>query len=176
MSNKTSKLFHTVTYRNAAGETTDVVVTGVQGGAPAAGDFSVTPSLTGGTLAAATYSYKVSVVVNGVESPPVATAKTGVVASGVTGSNTISFATGLASFPTATAWKVYGRTGGTELFIATITAPTNSYIDTGAVTPLGALPAANNAVSFRNRSTKVTQTNIAKATTAKQTNAYFKRT
>lgn len=176
MSNKTAKIFQTVTYRNAAGETTDVVVTGVQGSAPAAGDFSVTPSLTGGTLVAATYSYKVTVVVNGVESPAVATAKTGVVASGSTGSNTISFATGLASFPTATAWKVYGRTGGTELFIATVTAPTNSYVDTGSVTPAGALPTATNAITFRNRSTKATQAQIPKATTTKQTGAYFKRT
>lgn len=176
MPNNTAKMFHTVTYRNAAGETTDVVVTGVQGAAPAAGHFSVTPSLTGGTLAAATYSYKVTVVVNGVESPPVAAAKTGVVASGSTGSNTIDFTAGLAAFPTATAWKVYGRTGGTELFIATINAPTATYVDTGSVTPSGAQPAANQAIAFRNRGTKATQTQIPKATTAKQTGAYFKRT
>lgn len=176
MSNQTAKINQVVTYRNAAGETTDVVVSGVQGAAPAGGDFTVTGATTGGTLAAATYSYRVSVVVNGVESPA-ATAETGVVASGTTGSVTIDFTVGLTSFPTATAWKVYGRTAGTELLIATVSTPTATFVDTGAVTPAGALPSATGTtVGFRNRSTKTTQTGVLKATTVKQTDAYFKRT
>jgi hypothetical protein len=174
MSNRTAKLRDVVTYRNAAGETTDVVVSGIQGNAPAAGDFTVTPSAAGGTLATATYSYKVAVVVNGITSPAVAAAKTGAV-TGPTGSVTINFTVGLASFPTATAWKVYGRVGGTELLIATITAPTATYVDTGAVTPAGALPTATNAIRFRNRGTKVTQVDVPKATTTKQASAYFNK-
>lgn len=167
-----NKIGDTVSYRDANGKTTDVVVMGKQGSAPAAGDFTVTGSTTGGTLAADTYSYRVSVVVNGVESPAVA-AKTGVVASGSTGSVTIDFTTGLASFPTATAWKVYGRTAGSELLIATVSAPTATYVDTGAVTPDGALPAANSAITFKNFGTHTVMSQIPKATASKQTNVYY---
>lgn len=173
MSNRTAKLNDVVSYRDAAGYTTDVVVTGIQAAAPVAGDFTVTPSAAGGTLATATYSYKVTAVVDGVETA-VSVAETAAV-TGPTGSVTINFTVGLASFPTATAWKVYGRAAGTELLIATINAPTATYVDTGAVTPAGAQPADTDAVRFRNRGTKVTQTDIPKATTTKQTGAYFNR-
>jgi hypothetical protein len=44
----------------------------------------------------------------------------------------------------AETYRVYGRTGGAELYIATVTAPTVQYDDTLAVvTPAGAVPAAN---------------------------------
>lgn len=42
----------------------------------------------------------------------------------------------------ATSYKVYGRTSGSELFIATVVAPTATFSDTGSLTPAGALPAA----------------------------------
>lgn len=175
MANRAAKMNDVVSYRDAGGQTTDVVVTGTQRSAPAAGDFTVTGSGAGGTLATATYSYKVTAVVDGIETAPVATAKTAAV-TGPTASVTINFTVGLASFPTATAWKVYGRVGGSELLIATVTAPTATYVDTGSVTPAGALPAATSAVRFRNRATKATQTQIPMATTTKQTGAYFNRT
>jgi hypothetical protein len=55
---------------------------------------------------------------------------------GATNENTISW-----TLPAqATAAKVYGRTAGGELFIATVNAGTDSYLDTGSVTPAGALP------------------------------------
>lgn len=175
MANRAAKLRDVVSYRNAIGETTDVVVTGIQGAAPVAGDFTVTPSATGGDLPDATYSYKVTAVVDGVETPA-SVAETGVVAaSSGNGSVTINFTVGLASFPTATAWKVYGRTDAAWEFIATVTAPTATYVDDGAETPDGEPPAATNAVAFRNRGTKVTQTDVPMATTAKQTGAYFNR-
>lgn len=40
-------------------------------------------------------------------------------------------------------YKIYGRTTGAELLIATISASNNSYTDTGSITPSGVLPAAN---------------------------------
>lgn len=176
MANREAKMNDVVSYRDALGSTTDVVVTGLQPALPAQANFTVTPSASGGTLADGTYSYKVAVVVDGVTSPANATAKTGVVAaSGGAGRNVIDFTAGLAAYPTATAWKVYGRTGGTELLIATITAPTATYNDTGAVTPAGALPTDTNAVRFRNRGTKATQVDIPMATTTKQAGAYFNR-
>lgn len=163
-----------VSYRNASGRTANATVTGVQGAAPAAGDFTVTGDITGGTLAAATYSYKVSAVVDGVESPA-SVAETDAVDSGSTGSVTIDFTAGLASFPTATAWKVYGRSAGTELLIATVTAPTATYVDTGAVTPAGAAKTATSAIRFRDRHAKVTRVDIPKATSTKQSGVYFNR-
>jgi len=42
----------------------------------------------------------------------------------------------------ATGYKIYGRTTGAELLIATVGAVT-SYTDTGSITPSGALPASN---------------------------------
>lgn len=42
----------------------------------------------------------------------------------------------------ATGYKIYGRTGGSEQLIAAVGTVT-SYVDTGSVTPAGALPGAN---------------------------------
>lgn len=174
MPNRTAKMNDVVTYRTAGGETRDVVVTGVQPATPTTSHYTATGAITGGTLAAATYTYKISVVVDGVESAASAT-KTGVVASGATGSVTIDATALLAAYPRATSWKVYGRTG-TQLLIATISAPTATYVDTGAVTPAGASLSATGAVRFRDRGAKVTRTQIAKATTTRPTTeAYFNR-
>lgn len=172
MPNRTAAVGDVVTYRNAAGKTADVIVTGAQGAAPVAGDFTVVGSTTGGSLAAATYSYKVAAVVDGVESAA-SVAETGVVASGSTGSVTINFTAGLASFPTASAWKVYGRTADAEELIATVTAPTATYVDTGAVTPDGEPKEATGAVRFKNFGPHTILTDIPKATTTKQAGAYF---
>ena len=43
----------------------------------------------------------------------------------------------------ASSYKIYGRTTGAELLIATVTAPTVTYTDSGAITPAGALPTAD---------------------------------
>jgi len=44
----------------------------------------------------------------------------------------------------ATGYKIYGRTSGSELYMATVDSPSLSYSDTGTVTtPAGALPTAN---------------------------------
>ena len=47
----------------------------------------------------------------------------------------------------ATYYKVYGRTSGSELLLATVTAPTVTYDDKGTASPSGALPASNTATS-----------------------------
>lgn len=171
MSQKTPKLFETVSYRNAAGETTDVVVTGIQQAAPAQPTSST--ATTGGTLAAATYSYRVTAVIDGVETAA-SVAKTQVT-TGTTSTVTVDWATiaGSAPYSRASAFKVYGRTGGSELLMGTVNMPTTSFVDTGAVTPSGALPAATSAIAFKNFGTKTVQTQIPMATAAKQTNVYY---
>ena len=175
MPNQTAVAGDTVQYRNAAGETRNVTVMGTQPAAPAAGDFTVANSGTGGTLGAATYSYKISQVVNGIEGPPVAAAKTTVVGAGSTNKCTISF-------PNATAtsvYRVYGRTGGSELLIGQTTAGATTFDDTGSVTPAGALQTADGRIAVQAFSGGVpatVQAGVLKATSMKGTNVYFKRT
>lgn len=91
---------------------------------------------TGGTLAAATYSYRVSAT-NALGETLASTATT-ITTTGATSTVTVNWG----AVTGATGYKVYGRTGAGELLIASVGAVT-TYTDTGAVTPAGALPAAN---------------------------------
>lgn len=170
MPNRTASRGETVTYRNADGETRNVIVTGVQVAAP--GQPASSTSTTGGSLVAATYSYRVSAVVDGIESAP-SVAKTQVVPAG-TSTNTVTIDFTAVANARATAHKVYGRTGGSELLIATVNMPTVTYVDTGAVTPSGALPTADGRVSLWDPY-GTTLNPVLKATTMKETNVYFNR-
>ena len=97
---------------------------------------SVTTSSTGGTLGAGTYSYRVvATTINGANRTLPSVAESVVVASGTTNSNTINWG----AVAGATGYRIYGRTAGSELFIAQVGAVT-SYVDTGSITPAGALP------------------------------------
>ena len=170
---QTAQTGDTVSYRNTDGETTNVLVTAHQRSAP--GIPGSATAVSGGTLTAATYSYRLSAVIGGVETQA-STAKTQV----TTGSNstvTIDWTTIAASAPYngATSFKVYGRSAGTELLMGTVNMPTTTFVDTGSVTPSGALPAATTAISLRRFSPKDNLTTVAKATTVNSTNAYFKR-
>lgn len=94
-------------------------------------------STSGGTLAAATYGYRVSAL--NPQGETLASTETTVVTTGTTSSVTVSWTT----IPGATAYNVYGRTSGGELLLATVGPAAVSYIDTGAGTPAGALPSSN---------------------------------
>lgn len=131
-----------VIYRNSRGGTRAVIVSGGQGDAPAAP--VAVGSASGGTLAAATYTYKNTYVKDGVESALSAASN-----SYVAGGSTSSVALTVAVVAGATSYKVYGRTGGSFLLMSTITAPTVLYTDTGADTPTGAAPTTNFNVTFR---------------------------
>jgi len=131
-----------VIYRSASGDTMAVVLSGGQGDAPAAP--VAVGSGTGGTLAAASYTYKNTYVKDGVESALSAASNT-YASSGSTSSVALTVAT----VAGATSYKIYGRTGGSFLLMNTITAPTVLYTDTGADTPSGAAPATNFNASFR---------------------------
>jgi hypothetical protein len=93
-------------------------------------------ALTGGTLAAGTYYYCVSAI--NAYGETLASAETSQVTTGTTSTVTVNWG----AVSGATGYKVYGRTTAGELLIATVGAVT-TYIDTGAITPSGALPAAN---------------------------------
>lgn len=95
---------------------------------------------TGGTLAAATYAYKVVAKnANGRSAASAATANV-VVASGTTNKVTLT----ITAVPGATSYDVYGRTGGTFGYLGTTS--TTSFVDTGSATP-GAVPPAASSVS-----------------------------
>lgn len=169
---RTPKISQTVSYRNAAGKTTDAVVLARQETAP--GQPASSNSGTGGTLAAGTYSYRVSAVINGFETAasPAKTETT----TGTTSTVTIDWTTiALASpYSGATSFKVYGRTGGSELLMGTVNMPTKTFTDTGAVTPSGALPTATGSVRLKLIHAKQLITAI-KATAVKQVNRYYAR-
>ncbi len=160
----------TVRYRNASGESVTALVVGVQLGAPAQPASST--ATTGGTLAAATYSYRVSAVVDGIETTA-STAKTQVT-TGATSTVTVDWTA--TAVPAATAHKVYGRTGGSELLMGTVNMPTTTFLDTGSVTPAGALPTADGRIAIRlpHQSPHVLNP-VLKATTMKQTGVYQHR-
>jgi hypothetical protein len=104
------------------------LVSATSASALAVGTVTPTANEAGGTLAAATYKYKVSAV-NGNGEGIASAASADATISGSTGRVSLAW-TAVAG---ATAYRVYGRTGGQFRFIAEVT--TNAYNDTGAVTP-----------------------------------------
>lgn len=170
---RTAKVGDSVCYRTAAGKTTHAVVLAKQDAAPPAP--GTTPSTTGGTLADATYSYRVSAVINGIETATSA-AKTQVATGGGTSTVTVNWTAIAATTPYsgATAFKVYGRSG-TELLMGTVNMPTTTFVDTGSVTPSGAQPTATGAVRLKLIHIKQLITAGLKATALKQANRYYKR-
>lgn len=158
----------TVQYRNAVGETRNMVILYAQEAAPPVPAIATNAS--GGTLAAATYSYRISKVVNGIET----TASTAVtqITTGSTSTVTLDWTANVDA--RATSYKVYGRSAGTELLMGTVNAPTTTFTDTGSVTPAGALPAATSAVTLLNPY-GAPLTGVAKATTEASGPAYFLR-
>jgi hypothetical protein len=89
-----------------------------------------------GTLTAATYSYKVSAV-NAFGETLTSAAATFV--RGTTGGVVLNWN----HVHGAHRYNVYGRVGGSELFIATVEAPSTTYTDSGSITPSGAQPTLN---------------------------------
>lgn len=160
----------TVTYRDAGGSTRNATVLADQKLAPS--QPATSTSGTGGTLAAGTYSYRISAVVNGIETAA-SVAKTQVT-TGTTSTVTVD-ATG--TLPAGwSSFKVYGRTGGSELLMGTVNSPTLTFTDTGAATPSGALPTANGAVKLRVRGGGMPVMSVNRLTTMRGTTAgYFLR-
>ena len=97
-------------------------------------------SNTGGTLAPGTYYYRVAAT--DATGTTLASTETSKVVPGGTSTNTITVNWG--AVPGATGYKVYGRSTGAELLMATVPGGgILAWTDTGAVTPSGALPTAN---------------------------------
>lgn len=160
----------TVSYRNAIGQTFNATVL-FDTKAPTAAPATST-SASGGTLAAATYSYRIAWVYGTLVSAP-SPAKTQVT-TGATSTVTVDV-TGLVPAG-ATAWRVYGRTGGSELLMGTQTLPaTLTFVDDGSGTPAGALPTDTGNVNLLMMS-QPNIANVVRAATVKgATPGYFNR-
>jgi hypothetical protein len=99
-----------------------------------------TTTTTGGTLVPGTYYYRVSAT-NALGETLASTETSKVVPAG-TNTNTVTVVWGVVMG--ATGYKVYGRTTGAELLMATIASGnTLLWLDAGSVGPAGALPTAN---------------------------------
>lgn len=113
---------------------------GLFAGLPAPVNAAFSTATTGGTLAAATYSYRVSAL--NAQGESLASAETSQATTGTTSTVTINWG----PVSGATGYKIYGRTAGAEQLIATVGAVT-TYTDTGASVPVGALPSLNSTAS-----------------------------
>jgi hypothetical protein len=99
---------------------------------------------TGGSLVASTtYYYRVSAInATGESLASTETSQATSAAAPATHTMTVNWA----AVTGATGYKVYGRSTGAELLIATVGAVL-TYLDTGSITPSGALPAATTTAS-----------------------------
>jgi hypothetical protein len=176
MPNRTAVIGDTVQFRDAKGKTRNVIVTGTQANTGAAPSAPVVAnSGAGGVLTAATYSYKISRVKGGSESAASA-AGTTVVGAGSTNKCTITLPA-----EAGCSYRIYGRVGGSELFIGESGIAASSFDDTGSVvTPAGALPTADSRIGVYDPhvdpETRPLGGNgpILKATSVASVNAYFK--
>lgn len=157
----------TVAYRNAKGKTRNGTVIA---DTKAPGQPSSSTSGTGGTLAAGTYSYRITFVAFGVETAP-SVAKTQTT-TGTTSTVTIDVTNVVNT--NATQWKVYGRTSGSEVLMGTVSLPTKTFVDDGSVTPSGALPTDTGNVSLQMMS-EPNINNVGKTSTNKDTGKYRNR-
>lgn len=99
-----------------------------------------TTATTGGTLAAGTYYYRIAATVNGYLT--LGSTETSIVVPAGTSTNTVTVKWG--KVIGASGYKVYGRSTGAELLMATLTeGHTTQWLDDGSVTPSGALPTAD---------------------------------
>lgn len=155
-----------VRYHGPAGRHFDALVIGpgVIGAAP--GSLTPSTSTTGGTLAASTYFYRVSAIVNFTETA-IAT-EVSQVTTGATSTVTLNWT----AVPGASSYRVYGRATGAELFMTSVA--TNSFVDTGAITPAGAMPPAGTlGLKLRVGSNNWIVDNVPVATTMHSTNSYY---
>lgn len=164
---------NTVAYRDASGTTFNARVEVQDVTRPAApAQPGSSTATTGGTLAAATYSYRLTKVVGGIESMP-SVAQTQVT-TGATSTVTVTWS----NDAQATSYNVYGRlAAGPETLLATLVAGSTQYIDTGAATP-GSLvvPVALASNSLNLRIPGMGKVNgVQPATAMKQTNRYYNR-
>jgi len=105
----------------------------------------LTSQSSGGTLGAGTYAYRVTATNSLGETGPSAE-QTITVSSGTANQVTVAWA----QISGATGYRLYGRAAGLEQLIGSVTGgATVSFIDTGATTPSGSMPASDTTGSLK---------------------------
>jgi len=99
---------------------------------------------TGGTLPDGDYYYRVTAV-NYLGNETLPSVETNLVISAGTATQIVTVK--WAAVAGAVKYKIYGRTTGAELYMATVSAGTLEWVDDGSVTPAGALPVSNGTVN-----------------------------
>ncbi|SRR6266496_1003153 len=154
-----------VRYNSITGRHHNATVLGAGVIGTAIAGLAPSTSTTGGTLAAGTYFYNVSAIINNTETAlPTEVSQ---ITTGATSTVTLNW-TAKAG---ATAYRVYGRATGAPLFMATTA--TNSFVDTGAITPAGAYVAGTLGLKLRIGGNNWIVDNVPVATTTHSTNAYY---
>lgn len=156
----------TVRYRASNGHSFDALCMGAGVIGTAVAGLAPSTSTSGGTLAASTYFYNVSAIINGTETA-LAT-EVSQVTTGATSTVTLNW-TAKAG---ASAYRVYGRATGVPLFMAQVA--TNSFVDTGVITPVGAFVAGTLGLKLRVGSNNNIIDNVKLGATMRDVNAYFK--
>lgn len=100
--------------------------------------ISVITSTTGGSLGAATYTYRVSAIIGGIES--ICSAGVAITTTGASSRNTISWPL----IPGATGYNVFGRTTNKKFTLSPLGAAVSSFTDDGSQTLTGADPISQN--------------------------------
>lgn len=96
-----------------------------------------------GTLATATYYYRVTALTTNPAGETTASPETSLALTGPAGVNV-----NWTEIPGATGYKIYGRATGAELFIAQV-GKVATYLDSGAITPSGAMPSTNSTMGVQ---------------------------
>jgi hypothetical protein len=166
--------YNVVSYRDAQGTSFNgrVEATSVARAAAPAAPTAGT-NTTGGTLVPGTYEYRLTKIINGLETLP-STVVSQVVPAG-TNTNTVTLT--FANDPAASSYNIYGRAVGTPTLMASRPAGSTSYVDTGADTPGAvAVPAAlaANSVNVRVPGMGVVK-GVQPATALRQSNRYYNR-
>ena len=124
--NECASQFSTVGNGNFNGQTSTALATPV----------NATFTAGSGTLAAGTYYYRVTALsATGETAPSVETS----LALTATGGVNVNWG----AVTGATGYKVYGRSTGAELLIATVGVGITTYLDSGSITPAGAMPTSD---------------------------------
>ncbi|MBU2264470.1 hypothetical protein KJ797_04050, partial [Patescibacteria group bacterium] len=89
-----------------------------------------------GTLAIGTYYYRVTALTSSGETTP--STETSLALSAIGGVNV-----NWTAITGAIGYKIYGRSASAELYIAQVGAGVTTYLDSGAITPAGAMPTVN---------------------------------
>ncbi len=117
------------------------IIIRIRGGTPSISspvNAAFATAATGGSLSNGTYYYRVSAINDIGET--IASPQTSITLSAGTATQTITV--NWSAVTGATGYRIYGRATNAELFIASVGVVT-TYLDTGSITPSGALPSSN---------------------------------